>query len=368
MRQVLFHIPLPQFAGQPSWWPEGVPLFGYGTMLCITLLVTIWLGSRRARREGINPQILQDMAFFIFIPGILGARITYMIQYHVPIRYFFNLWDGGIVFYGSALGGVVGYVAAYFLIIRKHGLSSWKIADIVAPCVAIGLCLGRVGCLLNGCCFGNVACDHCPGIRFPLSSPARFSLTEKGLQTAAGFVLEPNSTRVAAVEPNSDAATKGLRPGDVIVAADGQPIHSAIDLSRYLLGDWPRGKIDLSLEVVRRLAGAPTEEKVTVADLEPRTLPLHPTQIYESISMILLLLVLFAYEPFRRRDGMVMAVFMIGYPVHRFLNEMLRNDTDPVAFGMTLSQNGSLLLFLAGLSLFIWLWRQPVQYRAEAGI
>jgi prolipoprotein diacylglyceryltransferase len=53
---------------------------------------------------------------------------------------------------------------------------------------------------------------------------------------------------------------------------------------------------------------------------------------------------------------------MIGYAVHRFLNEMLRNDTDPLADGMTLSQNGSILFAVAGLILAWWLWRQPAQY------
>jgi prolipoprotein diacylglyceryltransferase len=54
---------------------------------------------------------------------------------------------------------------------------------------------------------------------------------------------------------------------------------------------------------------------------------------------------------------------MLGYAVHRFLNEMLRNDTDPVAFGMTLSQNGSVLVFVVGLLLGLYLLRKPVQYR-----
>jgi phosphatidylglycerol:prolipoprotein diacylglycerol transferase len=75
--------------------------------------------------------------------------------------------------------------------------------------------------------------------------------------------------------------------------------------------------------------------------------------------MALLFLLLTAYYPFRRRDGMVMVLFILGYSVHRFLNEMLRNDTPPVAFGMTLSQNGSILFFVIGLGLVVWLWQQP---------
>jgi len=76
-----------------------------------------------------------------------------------------------------------------------------------------------------------------------------------------------------------------------------------------------------------------------------------------------LFFLLTAYYPFRRHDGEVMVLFIIGYAIHRFLNEMLRNDTDPVAFGMTLSQNGSILFLLVGLILAWMLWRKPVQYR-----
>jgi len=92
----------------------------------------------------------------------------------------------------------------------------------------------------------------------------------------------------------------------------------------------------------------------------PRTLGLHPTQIYETISMILLLFVLLSYYPFKRRDGAVMVVFMLAYAVHRYLNEMLRTDTDPVAFGLTLSQNISILCFAVGAAAGIYLWRRPL--------
>jgi phosphatidylglycerol:prolipoprotein diacylglycerol transferase len=82
--------------------------------------------------------------------------------------------------------------------------------------------------------------------------------------------------------------------------------------------------------------------------------------------MAMLFLLLTAYYPFRRRDGMVMVLFILGYSVHRFLNEMLRNDTNPVAFGMTLSQNGSILFLAVGLCLLAWLWRKPAQYPAPS--
>jgi phosphatidylglycerol---prolipoprotein diacylglyceryl transferase len=78
---------------------------------------------------------------------------------------------------------------------------------------------------------------------------------------------------------------------------------------------------------------------------------LNPTQIYESVSMILLLFFLLSYYPFKKSDGSVMVLFMIGYGVHRFLNVMLRTDTDPVAFNMTLSQNISILVLIGAVAI-----------------
>ena len=97
----------------------------------------------------------------------------------------------------------------------------------------------------------------------------------------------------------------------------------------------------------------------------PWTIGLHPTQLYESVSMALLFLLLLAYYPYRRRPGEVMVLFMLGYAVHRFLNECLRVDTDYVFAHMTLSQNISVIVFVCGLLLLAWLRLGP---RAKAPI
>ena len=369
MHQVLLHIPLKPFDWLPVWWPDwSLPVYGFGMMLFLAFVACTWIAAWRAKREGIPAHFLQDLAVWIFVGGLVGARLVYMIQAGEMDRYFlsrfFMIWQGGLVFYGSAIGGFVGYGLAYFFVIRRHGLSTWRLADAIAPACAVGLLLGRIGCLLNGCCYGNVACPDCPKISFPLPSPARYSLVKQGLQTAAGFTLaeKGRAATVGIVEPNSPAHAAGLRDGDEIVEADGQTIHSYAELERYLGADWPRGKNDLSLTVDRG------GNRLILNPYFPETLGLHPTQIYESISMFFLFLLLCAFYPFRRHAGQVMVLFMVGYSLHRFVNEILRNDTEPVAFGMTLSQNGSIVFLAAALMLEIWLWRRMRQGQPDVAL
>jgi phosphatidylglycerol:prolipoprotein diacylglycerol transferase len=375
MRQVLFRLPI------PTPWGSDIPIYGFGTMLVIALFLCTWLAGRRAKREGIAKELIQDLAFWVVIGGIVGARVVFMIQYRdqyrgpngelqlgMMLKHFFYFWEGGLVWYGALLGGVVGYALGYRLVLRKHDVPTWKIADIIAPSLALGLALGRVGCLLNGCCYGNVAPTDCPGIHFPIHSFAgrigdvNGGPVSEGLQAAAGFTMSRDAKddrTVGAVDASSNAArVAGLQPGDVIVKADDTPIMDYPHLSDYLLNAryWQSSKTDLKLTVLRD-----GREKELPA-FTPRTLGLHPTQVYETISMLLLFLLQLAYTPFRRHDGEVFLLFLVCYPIHRFLNEMLRNDTDPVAFGMTLSENGSILVLVAAAALWIWVLRKPAQY------
>jgi len=114
-------------------------------------------------------------------------------------------------------------------------------------------------------------------------------------------------------------------------------------------GGWQRGDQALTLEVER--AGA----RQTVGPFIPRTIGLNPTQIYETVSMLLLMLFLLAFHPFRHHDGQTMTLFIACYAVHRFVNEVLRNDTPLAGFHMTLSQNISVLMFAFAVCLEVGL-------------
>lgn len=360
MKQVVLFLPLNRLHES---LPE-LPIYGYGTMLLIAFIVTLWLAKRLAKREGIGTEVIDNIGLWLLLTGILGARITFFFQPDVPkptIGQFFAIWDGGLVFYGSIFGGLVGFLIAYVFYLRPHAISPWKLLDVLAPCIALGLAIGRVGCLLNGCCYGNVACAHCPEIHFPLPSAPREVMTSRGYQTAAGFTVVTKDAGVPyvyQVERGSEAA-KHLKPDDRITQITlknpdkPKKIDHVDDLASALGKEWPRGKNDLEMQVLREGVATP------VGPFVPRGIGLHPTQIYESISMVLMTFLLLSYYPFKRRDGMVIVVLMFGYGVHRFLNEMLRTDTAPVAFGLTLSQNISLLILIGGVVMYAVVRSRP---------
>jgi phosphatidylglycerol:prolipoprotein diacylglycerol transferase len=349
MQQVLFRIPL-RIQG---WLPAGIPLYGFGTMLTLALIICIWLAGRRAEKDGVKKVFIQDLSIWLVVAGIIGARLASVWGEGGDIRNFFKLWDGGLVFYGSAIGGVIGYLAAYFFIIRRHSLRTWVLADAIAPSIAMGLCLGRVGCLLNGCCYGAVACPECAQVHFPFSSPPHYALVREGFQTAAGFTLAENEAQqpvVGAVELDSPAAqVAGLQAGDVITGVNGRPIKNYGELEDLMGREWVRGEQTLSLGVLRG------KDEITLATFGPRTLGLHPTQLYETISMGLLFFVLMSYFPYRKNYGEVMAVMMVGYGLHRSLNELLRADHRPEGFEKYIS----LGLIAAGTLLWVWFRSRP---------
>lgn len=344
MRQVLFRIP-----------GLGLPIYGYGFMLMIAFLVGLWLANRRARREGINPEHIWDVAFPVFLGGLIGGRLLSRIMEPEPgdwwfqIVSFFEIWRGGLILYGGVPGGLAGYLYAYYRVVRPNRLSTLRIADIVAPSLALGLFFGRIGCFLNGCCWGDVADPYYAvwGERlasiteFPAKSPPHARLVEQGSQTLYGFVLSEQigATRtVREVEPYSPAWDVGLRPGDLVVdvrEADG------------------------SNEALRVTVRRGSETKELAFDL-PRTLPLIPTQLLSALDGVILFILLTAFYRFRRRAGEVTVLLMLWYAANRFFIEQLRMDNPPEWFGLTLSQNISILMFAAGLVLYWWVRRQNV--------
>ncbi len=142
----------------------------YGVMIALAFLAGLWTAMRRARRENIAGDKIADLVFWIMIAGMIGARTAYVTTYwsefaNQPISEIFMIQHGGLVYYGSLIGAAI----ALFTYVRWKRLPFLKIGDILAPSIALGNAFGRIGCLLNGCCYGRVC--HLPwAIRFPSQS------------------------------------------------------------------------------------------------------------------------------------------------------------------------------------------------------
>ena len=441
MQQVLVNLPLVNF-----------PIYGFGAMLFLAFVLVTWWGMRRGLRIGVPREKIQDLALALFITGLVGARLVYMIQYRKQfagkswgelVLEFFKIWNGGIVFYGSIFGGFLGFLVFHRVVLRRFGINFWQLADVIAPLLALGLAIGRIGCYLNGCCWGQVAIPEAQPVplagslgQFPLLTGycrdqlCRLPTPDErlphihGLQTSTGFSVRLASTNpeidrrsvVLAVEPGSTAEAAGLLAGDQITEVNGVPndimiqlsgeksklkeavekllaaggrnaapgeekenyakiaftdsktSNAALKLAQSLtvsasesdelpiaITDWPndrKGQSVLSLKVNRNGSVLPIT-------FRPVTVTFYPTQLYETISMVLLIFLLIAFQPFRRHDGQVMVLLAVGYAAHRFLNEAIRIEPSysifGIDYGLTLSQWISVLIFLAAVGLEIYL-------------
>lgn len=165
---------------------DGIPVFGYGFMMFVGFSAASWLAARRIRSIGVDPDVIWDMLMWALIPGLTGARVYFLLRHGHPafsaavgfqkLIAAVALWDGGIVFYGSVIGGMAGI--ATFCCLRKLPLV--PILDVLTPSLLVGEGFGRIGCFLYGCCYGR-ACSLPWAVQFPPDSLTFGQLVMKGL-------------------------------------------------------------------------------------------------------------------------------------------------------------------------------------------
>lgn len=206
MRPILFEL------------PGGFKIFGYGLMLFFAYLASINMTAWRARKGHLNPQFAFDMATWLFIGGLVGARAFFVIQYRNNFSNFldiFKIWEGGIVFYGSLIGGTLALLLFWYL----KRFPFLPMADAIAPALCVGIAIGRFGCFLNGCCYGD-QCELPWAVRFPsVSAPFKDQLS-RGL-----------------ISP-TDTLSLPLHPTQLYSTIDGLVILGVV------LAFWPHRKAD----------------------------------------------------------------------------------------------------------------------------
>lgn len=143
MHPILFHV-------------GSVTIKSYGVAIALAFLVGILLAAWRAKREKLNPNDFLDIGFIIVVSSIVGARIFYILfnlKYYIDNpAMIIRIWEGGLIFYGGLLCAAIASI--FYMRFKK--IPVWYGTDIIAPSVALGYAITRVGCFLNGCCYGKL--------------------------------------------------------------------------------------------------------------------------------------------------------------------------------------------------------------------
>ena len=183
MRPILFHIPL-GFAS--------VPLYSYGLMLALSLIVGWYLTLGLCERDGMDRAVMGRCYMWTAASALAGARLLYVLTNLERFDNFldiFKVWQGGLVAYGGFLGGFVG--ALVFCRVHRVRILAW--ADCAVPSLCTGLMITRIGCLMYGCDFGKPFNGKW-AIVFPKGSPAYNQQRVEGL-------LSPSALHSLPVHP-----------------------------------------------------------------------------------------------------------------------------------------------------------------------
>ncbi len=149
-------------------------------MLALAFIAAIFVVRNELARKGMDGDIAFDLAIYSLVGGLVGARFAYVAGHFeeyvkFPLR-MLALWQGGLVFYG----GLVGGAAAILLVARRKKLNLAKTADAMAPALALGSAIGRLGCFARGCCYG-----------IPTSLPWGVTFTDLHAAAPLGIAIHP---------------------------------------------------------------------------------------------------------------------------------------------------------------------------------
>jgi phosphatidylglycerol:prolipoprotein diacylglycerol transferase len=262
VRPVLFYL------------PPGLPIYSYGVMLGLSLVVGWYITLGLCEKDGMERELMGRCYVFTAVSAVSGARLLWVFTNIDRLDSFldiFKVWQGGLVAYGGFLGGLIG--STVFCKWKKIRLLAW--ADCAVPSLCSGLAVTRIGCLMFGCDFGK-PWEGRWAIQFPKGAPAY-----------------------------------------------AQQLH----------------------------------EKLITADAL-KSLPVHPTQIYESLNGIILLGFLFLVRKYRKFSGEMFVAFFMGYAPLRYIVETLRADEQRGNVGpLSTSQFIGVVTFFAGAALLVYLYQ-----------
>lgn len=309
MLQELFRIPY-----------FNIPIFSYGLLMVIGFLCATQLAKYLARRTGINPDVLVNAGLIALVTGVVGARLSHVLEnwsyFTDPTRTAWenfsdaiNIRSGGLTYYGGFLLATPCTIA-YGLWKRvpiRHGM------DIIAPALMIGLAFGRIGCFMNGCCYG-AECKLPWAVEFPYYSNA--------------YVEEFQANRIQA----------------------GPELLHTLESGRTVL----KSPAELRAEF-----GAISARQLMAAN---RSHPVHPAQLYSAFTAFFLAAVLVALFTLPHAQGSIFMLMMILEGSTRFVLELLRAEpavAETSWGGMSFSMFISIGLVIAGIIGWLIIRRMP---------
>ena len=314
MHPILFEIPFTHLTVK-----------SYGLMMVVGFLSAVFLIRRLSRNITPNPQLITNAALYSLIAGVVGARLFYVIHYFEKFKTdplsVFAIWEGGL----ELLGGIILAITVIIAYMHYHKLAVRKYLDILAIGLMLALTFGRIGCFLNGCCFGRPT--NLPwGVRFPYGSYAYNSQ------------VLPDSERNRA-EPHlklPDEFFRYVKEGGLWYP-ELKPYEELTDGQKEMVENGPY-----------------------------RCLSVHPTQLYSSANGALLCLILYLFwrrsqnamradkgEKLFTEPGCTFGLMFVLCGITRFFIEFVRDD-NPFEFdSLTVSQNISIALIVLGAVLLI---------------
>ena len=310
----------------------------YGAMMVCGFIAAIFVIRRLSRGMGRqDAEHITTAALYSLIAGIVGARIFYVIHYWQQFRgrgllEIFAVWKGGLELLGGVLLAIL--VIVVYLWVKK--LPVRRYLDILAVGLMLALVFGRLGCFLNGCCFGKPA-NSFISVRFPYGSLAYQSQVRPDLARHRG-------------KPHLELPLEFFG----FVDHDDQwvPATKEFQYEYYL----------------KPFDMLTPQEKAEVEQGPYRCLPVWPTEILESLSALISCILLYLHRrkgislekqgkpvPAFFKSGTTFALMFIIYGTMRFFIEYIRDD-NPIQFdGLTVSQNLSIVLVIANLIL-LWIF------------
>lgn len=335
-------------------WPDGsaigLPIRGYGVMVVAGLFCGVGITVLRARQLGLSADDVIGLGFWMMLIGVIGARVFFVIQKQSEFNSLgdiFKLTEGGLVIYGGVIGGLLAGLTYCW----RRNLKVLAMADLIAPGFLIGQSLGRIGCLLHGCCFGGVCNADLPSIQFPQGSLPYQSQLASGRLLGVELESQFPPSKIRSIKPDSPASQRGFEEGKIL---NGVYISSV----EKVAGDDPVAAPQMFAEA---MVGNQTISFLP-SQLPSVSLDTHPSQIYSAINAALLCALIWFLQPFTSRDGMVFCIAILLYTSSRFLMELVRSDeASQLGTGLTIAQLFSIAAVVSAALGLLWLKKMPAK-------